>query len=110
MAVAEAGGLYPVVHPGEIMSKSKKNTQQKQFGCPHCGSTEGFTSNEIVEATAGIQSFDADGDPVYEGESDADWNSQKLDPQYNNPITCDGCGKRFAKPVPVGLPLEAPIA
>jgi hypothetical protein len=73
----------------------------KVFGCPHCGSTEGFTEADLVSASASILSFDETGEPVFGGESEVDWDSQALDTSESEPYGCDACGGSFAKPVPV---------
>ena len=73
----------------------------REYGCPHCGSTAGFTEADIVRASACVLAFDTEGEPQYGGESDVDWDSQDLDPNEKEPFGCDACGKSFVKPIPI---------
>jgi hypothetical protein len=85
-----------------MSKKAKKRTTKKLvLGCPHCKSTEGFSEGCIVSAKADVLSFEKNGDPVYGGESDVDWNSQEVDPNIALPYACNACGEAFEKPVPV---------
>lgn len=83
------------------MSKSKSKKKRTTIGCPHCGNSSGFGEANILNATAEVLSFDEDGEPVYAGDTEIEWDSQKLNPHDPLPYRCDSCGECFAKPVPV---------
>jgi DNA-directed RNA polymerase subunit RPC12/RpoP len=76
----------------------KSRHKSKTYGCPHCGSTEGFAEANLMEATAYVSTFDGHGQPNYAGESDIDWDSQRLDPSKEKPYQCEACVKSFSKP------------
>lgn len=76
----------------------KSSNRSKIYGCPNCGSTEGFAEANIMEATAYVSTFDEHGHPNYAGESDIDWDSQRLDPSKEKPYQCEACVKSFTKP------------
>jgi hypothetical protein len=73
------------------------------YGCPQCGNTEGFTERNIVEVSVGVVHFDAEG-TVYSGESNIEWNSQRVNPLIDRPYNCERCGTAFPKPVRIDPP------
>jgi hypothetical protein len=79
------------------MARKKK----VKYGCPWCRSTENFTESNIIEAEADVNGFAPDGSPDYGGQSDVDWDSQRIDPKFPRPYTCKNCGEQFEKPFPV---------
>jgi predicted RNA-binding Zn-ribbon protein involved in translation (DUF1610 family) len=83
------------------MSDSTKAAEV--YGCPQCGNTEGFTERNIVEVSVGVVHFDAEG-TVYSGESNIDWNTQKMNPEIDRPYKCDTCGISLVKPVRIDPP------
>lgn len=52
-----------------------ETTRLRPATCPECGQPA-LGTLERVDAVAQIEGFDAEGDPVYVGETEIDWDTQ----------------------------------
>jgi DNA-directed RNA polymerase subunit RPC12/RpoP len=73
--------------------------EEKEYGCPQCGSTTDFTDNILVPGTFRVANFDKDGGPVHPAEAKLDWDH--VTPNKSR-YHCTNCKKDFDSPVRVG--------